>query len=58
MIEECKHPNLEPRENPFKLEEAVEMTAAEVRKKWPIRKCPDCGRYNYDSFEHYVAGDW
>lgn len=30
----------------------------DIRKQWPRQTCLDCACVYYQSFMHYVAGDW
>lgn len=50
--------DLDPHETPFDIDKACKMTSHEVRMKWPRRTCKRCGSTIYDSFDHYIAGDW
>lgn len=57
---ECKHPNATPKwETPYPGDEAIcGLSADQVRENWPRRHCDLCNAIVYESFEHYLAGDY
>lgn len=60
MTRPCDHPAIPTPAFDEKL--AFELSAAEVRRRWPRgdEHCPDCGAQviTYASKAHYLAGDW
>lgn len=58
--ERCKDDNhdLEPFAEPYSDELVAKLTTSEVRERFPRRQCKQCGTIVYESFGHYVAGDW
>lgn len=56
---DCQHESVMPT---FDKEAALDMTADEVRKRWPrfSGSCPKCRRHVilYASYAHYLMGDW
>jgi hypothetical protein len=42
----------------FNRAEALGLSSSEVRERWPRKVCPKCGAVCYESFAHYVMGDW
>jgi hypothetical protein len=57
--ENCSHIKVIP---VFDLEDSKSLSSEEVKRKYPRFSgiCPDCGCnvILYESFEHYIAGDW
>ena len=54
----CKHVDLPKFKEPYSDEKLKGLSAAEVRRRWPRRVCPDCGTIIYESQFHYYAGDY
>lgn len=55
----CKKPGLTPFDEPWPGDDSICDGSVEFsREKWPRRQCILCGCICYESFTHYVAGDW
>ena len=56
---DCKHERLDPvHETPWSDEGASGVSSSEIKRRWPRQTCRDCGTIYYQSFMHYIAGDW
>jgi len=57
--QKCKHTDLPPWDEPYPGDDDIgKYDSYEIRKKWPRRQCPECSCICYESFTHYIAGDW
>lgn len=52
----CEHDNLEPYAEPWG-DKHVNLPTAEVKRRWPVRRCPDCGGFIYATYGHMLASD-
>lgn len=61
-MSECYHPQVPRPTFDLAVAEAENLSAREVRKRWPRAEgpCPDCGArfIGYASKMHYYWGDW
>ena len=56
LDELCKHPDVIP--YGISDEEFQKMSPEEIREKYPRRQCPKCCTVIYESFVHYICGDY
>lgn len=52
----CAHPSLEP--YGISDEEFKKMSPRQIQTQYPRRFCKDCGHIIYESFAHYICGDY
>jgi len=59
---QCQHryrpPEGEAWSEPWPGDDNMPSDSAEVRRRWPRRYCEKCSAICYESFAHYIAGDW
>lgn len=42
----------------FDPEAAQGLSVHEIRQRWPRVRCKKCGTVQYESWQHYLMGDW
>ncbi len=49
---------LDPFDEPYTEEATDGLSVDEIKKRWPRRSCHRCHAICYESFQHYIKGDW